>query len=695
MAISLRMAKPGWFIAFAFIVLLWGHADVAAQQSAVEQIDAIYVQSEHDNAQALSRLLELGQSFDTRTPYVVRREFLKVSTFLEIDAGNVKDAARSTAQLKFLAKEQNDVSGLALATALEGGLLVQDGKSSAALAKLVELEPVAVKDADVEVLWHLYFFLGKAQLAVGRFEPALESLLKCLQFSEQQKKHPKIERLKALNRLSHVYIAMKNWDKSLDVIREALVLAKEIDSQKMLATLYLNQGVVYSSQARLDDSVTANNQALKIARQSGFTGIEATLLLNTGDIYLRNHSYTLAERWSRQALVKNKEAGDQVGVAIAHGNIGIALMGQGKIAEGVAQARAGIKISHDNEATSDEEDQLAELGRMYEQAGMYREAVATIREQQQLSDQLFRVARERAVASLQEQFDAAQRQKQIELLARENSLKDAEIRNHNLQQIVSLLATLVAIMAGAFLFLMYRRVRHTNQRLVEVNQQLEFHSVRDPLTGLYNRRSFLELMKRRPSASVGERREDLLEFPDGLMILDIDHFKPINDSLGHAVGDAVLVEVARRLRATVRDSDMVMRWGGEEFLVFSPKTNASQLKGLAERLLHAVGEKPVVVGSQTIPVTVTGGFLSLPFSGLTEVECSWEKAMQIADLALYLGKVHGRNRAYGLTRLLAPFAQAMPVLEHDLAAALQANLVELIEVVGPTPSVNLASPTHI
>lgn len=689
------MAKPGWFIAFAFIVLLWGHADVAAQQSAVEQIDAIYVQSEHDNAQALSRLLELGQSFDTRTPYVVRREFLKVSTFLEIDAGNVKDAARSTAQLKFLAKEQNDVSGLALATALEGGLLVQDGKSSAALAKLVELEPVAVKDADVEVLWHLYFFLGKAQLAVGRFEPALESLLKCLQFSEQQKKHPKIERLKALNRLSHVYIAMKNWDKSLDVIREALVLAKEIDSQKMLATLYLNQGVVYSSQARLDDSVTANNQALKIARQSGFTGIEATLLLNTGDIYLRNHSYTLAERWSRQALVKNKEAGDQVGVAIAHGNIGIALMGQGKIAEGVAQARAGIKISHDNEATSDEEDQLAELGRMYEQAGMYREAVATIREQQQLSDQLFRVARERAVASLQEQFDAAQRQKQIELLARENSLKDAEIRNHSLQQIVSLLATLVAIMAGAFLFLMYRRVRHTNQRLVEVNQQLEFHSVRDPLTGLYNRRSFLELMKRRPSASVGERREDLLEFPDGLMILDIDHFKPINDSLGHAVGDAVLVEVARRLRATVRDSDMVMRWGGEEFLVFSPKTNASQLKGLAERLLHAVGEKPVVVGSQTIPVTVTGGFLSLPFSGLTEVECSWEKAMQIADLALYLGKVHGRNRAYGLTRLLAPFAQAMPVLEHDLAAALQANLVELIEVVGPTPSVNLASPTHI
>ncbi len=191
-------------------------------------------------------------------------------------------------------------------------------------------------------------------------------------------------------------------------------------------------------------------------------------------------------------------------------------------------------------------------------------------------------------------------------------------------------------------------------------------------------------MKRRAQeVSTGGRREDSAGNPDGLMIMDIDHFKQINDSHGHAVGDLVLVEVAKRLRATVRDSDMVMRWGGEEFLVYSPRANAAQLQRLAERLLHAIGGTPVASGEQSVPVTVSAGFVTLPFSGLPEGHCNWEKAMQIADMALYVGKLKGRNRAYGVSRLLVPSEQAMPVLETDLSAALRAGMVELIEVLGP------------
>jgi diguanylate cyclase (GGDEF)-like protein len=318
---------------------------------------------------------------------------------------------------------------------------------------------------------------------------------------------------------------------------------------------------------------------------------------------------------------------------------------------------------------------------MYERLGLYREAVATIREQQRFSEQLFRTDREKAVAALQEQFDAVQRQKQIELLARSNSLKDAEINNQRLQQVVTLLGAVITVMGGVFVFLMYRRVRRTNARLREVNQQLEFHALRDPLTGLYNRRFFLERMSKRAVDAGGARRED--DVPDGLLVLDIDHFKAINDSLGHAAGDTVLVEVAKRLRAAVRDTDLVMRWGGEEFLIFSPRANPDHLKVLAQRVLKVVAETPIAVGDTVLRVTVTGGFLSLPFAGVPETECNWEKAMQIADMALYLGKVNGRNRAYGVTRLLAPFAQVMPVLERDISAALKAGMVELVEVQGP------------
>ena len=128
---------------------------------------------------------------------------------------------------------------------------------------------------------------------------------------------------------------------------------------------------------------------------------------------------------------------------------------------------------------------------------------------------------------------------------------------------------------------------------------------------------------------------------------------------------------------------MVIRWGGEEFLIYTPSSNEDHLKRLAQRVLEVVGAAPIVVGDNSLNVTVTGGFLALPLFGLPESECNWEKVMQIADMALYLGKVNGRNRAYGLNRLLVPFAQAMPVLEKDIDAAVKSNMVELIEVIGP------------
>jgi diguanylate cyclase (GGDEF)-like protein len=323
---------------------------------------------------------------------------------------------------------------------------------------------------------------------------------------------------------------------------------------------------------------------------------------------------------------------------------------------------------------------------MYEQAKMYKEALEYTREQQKISNELFRADRSKTVAALQEQFDADQRKKQIELLARENQIKDADIKNSRLQQIVTLLGAMLTIMGGIFIYMLYRKVKQTNERLEEVNQQLEFHSVRDPLTGLYNRRSFLEMMKTRAENVAPDRREGDDDSPDCLIIMDIDHFKHINDTWGHSAGDTVLIEVAKRLRSAVRDTDMTLRWGGEEFLIYAPNTKPAQLMPLVERVLKSIGSTPVIVGSNIISVTVSAGYISLPFSGVSEIECNWEKAMQLADMALYLGKVNGRNRAYGLLSLLVPYEQALPELERDFSAAIQQGMVEIAIVLGPQTS---------
>ena len=96
-----------------------------------------------------------------------------------------------------------------------------------------------------------------------------------------------------------------------------------------------------------------------------------------------------------------------------------------------------------------------------------------------------------------------------------------------------------------------------------------------------------------------------------------------------------------------------------------------------------MAQEPIAVGDKMMTITVTGGFLSLPFSGMSETDCNWEKAMQLADMALYLGKVNGRNRAYGLLSLLAPYQQALPELEKDFSAAIKQGIVEIAIVHGP------------
>ena len=264
-------------------------------------------------------------------------------------------------------------------------------------------------------------------------------------------------------------------------------------------------------------------------------------------------------------MAKSEAMEDSWGIAGAKVNLGLALGYQGKTKPGGDLVKESIDFFDKNHAKSDVETIIGELSHMYEAAGLYKEALEQVRQQQKLSDEIFQSDRAKAVAALQEEFDSEQRKRQIEILAKDNALKDADIKNHRLQHMVALLASLVGILAGCFIYMLYRRSKKLNEQLQEVNSQLEFHAVRDALTGLHNRRSFINLMVNRTGRVENERREGSYRNPDCMVLMDIDHFKNINDTWGHAVGDVVLKEVAARLKAVVRDEEMVMRWGGGEF----------------------------------------------------------------------------------------------------------------------------------
>jgi diguanylate cyclase (GGDEF)-like protein len=179
-----------------------------------------------------------------------------------------------------------------------------------------------------------------------------------------------------------------------------------------------------------------------------------------------------------------------------------------------------------------------------------------------------------------------------------------------------------------------RRVLRLQERYLASQQALRDLASHDALTGLWNRAGILELLDRElaRAARAGE--------PLAVVIADLDHFKSVNDTFGHLVGDEVLRSAARRLREAIRPYDSVGRYGGEEFLIILPHCDDEYAARLAERLRLAVATEPVRVPGRDVAVTVSLGVSVSPPEGPVDSM----RLLAAADKALYRAKGEGRNR---------------------------------------------------
>jgi two-component system cell cycle response regulator len=177
-----------------------------------------------------------------------------------------------------------------------------------------------------------------------------------------------------------------------------------------------------------------------------------------------------------------------------------------------------------------------------------------------------------------------------------------------------------------------RRILSLQHGLIQAREDLRFQATHDVLTGMWNRGELLQLLQ----AEI--ERASRIQGPTGLLMLDLDHFKRINDTCGHLAGDTVLREVANRISQVVRSYDFVGRYGGEEFLVVLPGCDRSQVLQSAERIRSAIAEAPVMTGSSEITITVSIGATTV-ISG----HPSGNEVLAVADTALYQAKDAGRN----------------------------------------------------
>lgn len=177
-----------------------------------------------------------------------------------------------------------------------------------------------------------------------------------------------------------------------------------------------------------------------------------------------------------------------------------------------------------------------------------------------------------------------------------------------------------------------RRILSLQKDLIQAREELRFQATHDALTGVWNRGALLDVFRRELIRAARSQSST------AVLMIDVDHFKNVNDAHGHLTGDVVLKEVVRRMQNAVRSYDFVGRYGGEEFLIVLPGCDLSRARDTAERVRSAVACKPVLADGFDLPVTVSIGVAVADSAATKEMEI-----LAIADAAMYKAKDAGRN----------------------------------------------------
>ncbi|MBI5270296.1 MAG: GGDEF domain-containing protein [Burkholderiales bacterium] len=411
-------------------------------------------------------------------------------------------------------------------------------------------------------------------------------------------------------------------------------------------------------------------RALALARGIPSARWEALVLAALSDDHLRAGRPRDALAAVERALPVVRRFDDRRREPILLHNGGLARLRIGQVAQGKADLEAAIRLWEQAQARARIELALNESADALAEIGDAAAALDHFHRADRLRREIDDLNREAVLSQLKERFRTEASRRDLALAERENSLKTARLENQTLIQRVWMLASLVLALAAGVLVFQVRRTRRANQQLRRSEALLKVQSERDPLTGLANRRHFREaLAARQPVRGEG--------FHGGLVLLDVDHFKRINDDYGHVAGDAVLVEVARRLEACVRSGDVACRWGGEEFLLHTPTQSPEAVEALALRVLAGMGQEPVrLPDGREIAVTMSMAYAAFPLAP-RGVTLPWEQAVNLVDMGLYTAKAMGRDRAVGILAADVADGAALHAAAGDFERAMQQGRISV------------------
>jgi diguanylate cyclase (GGDEF)-like protein len=557
----------------------------------------------------------------------------------EIRRKSPAEALGLAREARRLAVNTNDEQELARALRTLGNLTAFTNDNAEAECYLREALRLSETHGDeITAAWTLYG-LTKVAYRSGDLKAALTTAQ--LTFEKASKFELTLVMANALNAMGAIYKDLGLLQEALKSFRASLDLFQATDeSGESVIPLY-NINLIYAELGQYKQALSYADPAFEAFERNGDAVNAAGALMNIGDLYSKLEQYDLAMSFLSRALQRFMKLNDDHATAQAHFYLGRTYhsihederawssfasaldLYRDDEESSVTTVRVLIGMAHMQVAKQDFEAALdfliralpiagakglkkqlyqihEGLSKAYKESGQLEEALEHFEQYHALKEEIADERLRSVMDGMQVQFDVEREQHKLEVDRLTN-----------------------------------RELARMNQKLRVVSERLEQQNMRDELTGASNRR---HLNTRLAEEHRNARAEDLAM---SVILCDIDHFKKVNDTFSHAVGDSVLQVVASLLEEGTRDEDLVARYGGEEFAIAMPRLSLTHALTACERLRLTIEEYPWSSIHENLRVTMSFGV-----SDRVEVD-HYEKLLGAADEMLYRAKREGRNRVCG------------------------------------------------
>jgi diguanylate cyclase (GGDEF)-like protein len=528
-----------------------------------------------------------------------------------------------------------------------------------------QLQPLAANtrngavSMDVANAWRL---AGTAMMRLGQLPESIQLLTQALRIFDKLP-DAVYETSQTLAAMALVDAKSGNPEQALHTVQRAIDLSEAANERSSLSGYQLRKAYLLGLLGRTDEQQTALLAARALAQQELMSYNLGVATTNLADVALQKKDYAAALAYTDEAIPLVEQTGDKESLWVAWINKGTALNRLGRPG-GIDWIRKALAAFA---AAPGMDGNVAEVhGMLAEELAFnhdYQHAYEAAMQFERLTDGVRKAADQKRIAEANAAYEADKRQRQIE------ALEEGQRQQLRFRWMLALAAA-----AGLAAAVVAAVSRYHVKRAYGAMRDMAFS---DPLTGLRNRRHLVSTIE----ADLGlarRLRNDTRSNPDLVfLMIDIDHFKSVNDVHGHAAGDAVLKQCAAVLQRQLRDSDTLVRWGGEEFLVLARQTNVQEVHVLAERLRASIAAHAFTLDDgQVLHKTCSIGFACYPPQDGAGQPADWHDTVSMADQCLYVAKSSGRDMWVGVVAQAAPPGQEGGAIQ-DLRAGVEGGAIQL------------------